>query len=200
MNHRTERRCMSCKEMKNTEKYFGFTDKGNRRVTCNECTDKNRLKRLSKTCIFCKSDKPIESFDLLPSGQRYNRCNDCRPAVRKMHRKANCNSHRKKDTKLCRKCRKDKLKQYFSFTESGILHAYCNSCRGSKQKTGPSAKKVAKKDDLVINANPNSLEMIQRERLSAIEVLQKAKQREKEIINNGGRFIKRGIRAYVLTR
>lgn len=199
MNNRKERRCMSCKEMKNTEKYFGFTQNGHRKVTCKECTARNKEKAKFKNCLKCKTSKPIDLFELLPCGQRYNRCNDCRPVVRKMWRKKTSIFHIKKDTKLCRKCRKDKLKQYFSLTDSGSLHVYCNSCRELKHKPGPASKKKAKKDDLVINANPNSHEMIQKERLTAIQALERAKQREQEILSRGGRYVKSGIRAFVLS-
>lgn len=55
-------------------------------------------------------------------------------------------------------------------------------------------------DNMMINVTPNSFEVAMSQKSSAELALQKAKQREKEIINNGGRFVKRGIRAYVLTR
>lgn len=197
MNNRKERRCMSCKEMKNTEVHFGFTQNGHRKVTCKKCTAINKEKAKFKNCVKCKTSKPIELFELLPGGQRYNRCNDCRPVIRVQKKRQM--QRKLKETKLCRKCRKDKPRDHFKPNDKGELYTNCESCRGLSPKKGPASKKTVKKDDLVINANPNSHEMIQKERLTAIQALERAKKREQEILSNGGRYVKSGIRAFVLS-
>ncbi len=152
--------------------------------------------RNERKCRSCGEHKvTVENFKILPSGKRYNRCNDCVNSFKQTKRK-------------CNTCGVSKTKDCYTMMPSGKVNPKCNQCRYNGREhrainklkviNKSKIKKEVKKDDLIIHRNILSFERKNDEKLSAIEALQKAKELEKKSINNGAKFVKYGIRAYVL--
>lgn len=97
--------------------------------------------------------------------------------------------------RTCLKCKKTKTEIHYKEMSNGRLNPKCNECRNQGRQP---VEKVNKKDDLIINNAVNSFEVNQNERDKAISALLKAKERESNLIKQGKRYVKTGIRAYTL--
>lgn len=97
--------------------------------------------------------------------------------------------------RTCLKCRELKNETQYLVMPNGRLNPKCNECRNQGRQP---VERVNKKDDLIINNAVNSFEVNQNERDRAISALLKAKERESNLIKQGKRYVKTGIRAYRL--
>lgn len=98
--------------------------------------------------------------------------------------------------RTCLKCKKTKTEIHYKEMSNGRLNPKCNECRNQGRQ--PIVKKKVDKDDLIINNTVNSFEVNQNERYKAISALLKAQEIESNLIKQGKRYVKTGIRAYTL--
>lgn len=201
---RTHRKCTKCKASKLKEGNFGTYTTGRTRDICNECHSglKGNIRKYRK-CKGCGEVKLSETnFGKSEAGNIKAYCNDC--------------TDKNQNYRVCSNCKSDKHISKFTRFPNGKLYQRCQDCKENgipdpykpksikrvkkdKPKPKPIEKlKVAKKEDGVIDRNIMSFEYQNKQKLSAEEALIKAKQREKEILTNGGRYIQSGVRAYVL--
>ena len=97
--------------------------------------------------------------------------------------------------RTCLKCRELKNETEYTAMPNGRLNPKCNDCRNQGRQP---VERVNKKDDLIINNTVNSFEVNQNERYKAISALLKAQEIESNLIKQGKRYVKTGIRAYTL--
>lgn len=201
---RTHRKCTKCKVSKIKSDNFGTYTTGRTRDICNECHSglKGNIRKYRK-CKGCGEVKLSETnFGKSEAGNIKAYCNDC--------------TDKNQNYRVCSHCKSDKHISKFTRFQNGKLYQKCQDCKDNGisdpynpkaikrvKKEQPKSKpieklKVAKKEDGVIDRNIMSFEYQNKQKLSAEEALEKAKQREKEILTNGGRYIQSGVRAYVL--
>lgn len=105
----------------------------------------------------------------------------------------------KTNKRTCIKCRVLKDKKEYTAMPSGVLNPKCNECRNNGREPLVK-KKVVKEDDLIIDRSVNSYENKQTERTNAMLVLQRVKEIESKLLQQGKRYVKTGLRAYVLSK
>lgn len=155
------------------------TTSGKYSKNCNDC----RIVEVGKVkCISCNKRKPKTQFK-----EKTYKCNSCMEK-RPMKRKGS-------DTQKCRKCNKQVKKTNFEVKESGRLSYACNRCR-----TSGMPKVTSKKTKEVEKHRVGSYEEAHTIKLTAKEVLEKAKKQEAERISAG--LLKREItfKGYKLVR
>lgn len=138
-----------------------------------------------KTCSVCKERKvSSEHFQISKTtGKRLNRCKECASK-----------SEKEKDFKKCCACEKRKPKKEFEKYQNGRLKPRCKSCDILKKPRKWKVKKVNKYSERL-----TAYEQKLKDLKTANEVLEIAKKQEQEKFKKGMKFVKSGIRSYVLT-
>lgn len=203
---RTHRKCTKCKVLKLKSENFGTYTTGRTRDICNDChTGIIGTVKAHRKCKGCGEVKLTETnYGKSEAGNIKAYCNEC--------------TDKNQNYRVCSHCKKDKHIGMFTRYPNGKLYQKCKDCKDNKvpdpykrkaavrvkkEKPIPIPKekvKVVKKDDGVIDRNIMSFEYLNKQKLTAEQALTKAKQREKEVLSNGGRYIQHGVRAYVLKR
>lgn len=144
------------------------------------------MSKLLKTCSACKERKiSREHFEISRNtGKRLNRCKECAAKAEK-----------EKDFKKCCACEKRKHKKEFEKYRSGREKPRCKSCDMLKN---PRTWKVKPKENKA-SARVTAYEQRIKDLKTANEVLELAKKQEQEKFKKGMKFVKSGIRSYVLT-
>jgi len=98
--------------------------------------------------------------------------------------------------RTCLKCKKTKTEKHYKVMPNGRLNPKCNECRNQGRQP---IERVNKKDDLIITNKTNSFEVVSTQRALALQALEVAKNKEKQLLKQGFNYKKTGIRAYILT-
>ena len=139
-----------------------------------------------KTCSSCKERKvSSEHFEVSKNtGNRLNRCKECAEKAEK-----------EKGLKKCCACEKRKPKKEFEKYPSGRIKPRCKSCDLIKNPRKWKVKAKVNKYSERLTAYEQKLKDLK----TANEVLEIAKKQEQEKFKKGMKFVKSGIRSYVLT-
>lgn len=139
-----------------------------------------------KTCSVCKERKiSREHFDTSRNtGKRLNRCKECALKAEK-----------EKDFKKCCACEKRKPKTDFNKYRNGREKPRCKSCDVLKKPRKWKVKPKETKTPARVTAYEQRLKDLK----TANEVLELAKKQEQEKLKKGMKFVKSGLRSYVLT-
>lgn len=159
-------------------------------------------------CKRCGNKKSQNNYKKYTNGKFRTICKSC-DEINILHPKTK-KTYVSRQFKECKNCNAVKDKLEYRLTKNGAMHKFCLVCEAEKQKeqqqiTLLNYKKKQdaqrnKKDDLVVNSSPDSYETKKRQQLTAEEALKRAKEHEQQLLNNGAKYIKNGIRAFVLTK
>lgn len=148
-----------------------------------------------RTCVRCKETKNTkENFNKYTNGQAKRSCKLCEAET-------------SSDKLRCRTCKERKLKSQFNTASGTGRTQKCDDCKKvrkerKKATVKPKMPKVTtKKTKEVEKHRVGSYEEAHTIKLTAKEVLEKAKKIEADLMRGGARYVKgNGVRMYVLSK